>query len=141
EHADECGVDGLDLADLPQVRGQAPRLKDVTIFPAHADGLAARAGQHGDDGLVRAAAEHHLDDVHRLAVGHAQPVDETTLQAQPLQESCDLGAAAVHEHGIHPCPLEQHEVFDERALILCSEHTPAELHDDTLPLPGVNIGE
>ena len=95
-----------------------------------------------DDLLVHLPAEHHLDDVHRLGVGHPHALDELALLADAFQHVVDLRAAAMHDDRIHPDQLEQHDVAREALLELLVGHgVAAVLDDDRLAVEALDVGQ
>jgi hypothetical protein len=108
---DELRVDARDLADKPNVSlDHLARQDDVAVLPTQPDCVAARLLDERDEGLVHAAAQHHLHHVHRVGICHAQAVLELGLDAQAREPGVDLGAAAVHHHRPDSHARQQHQV-------------------------------
>jgi len=86
-------------------------------------------------------AQHHLDHIHGLFVGHAHALDELTLLAHFFQQVVDLRAAAVHDHRVHTHQLEQHHIACKTFLQLRVGHgVAAVLDDDGLVEKALDIG-
>ena len=69
-----------------------------------------------------------------------RPVHEAHLHPEPLHVARDVGAAAVHDHGVHADVLEEHHVARELLLQLGVDHRGAAVLDDhrlTVELPDV----
>ena len=150
-----CTIFGIDRLDLAHVADVDHRL----VFPGAADHhflgadqravlagqtdrKAALAVDEMDDLLVHLPAEHHLDDVHRLRIGHPHALDEFAFLADALQQVVDLRAAAMNDDGIHPDQLEQHDVAREAFLQLLVGHgVAAVLDDDRLAVETLDVRE
>ena len=92
--------------------------------------MAALALQQVDQGLVDLAGQHHLHDIHSLAVGDAQAVDELRLLAQALHDIVDIGAAAVDQYDAHADEPEQYDVLHDLLLEVLVDHSVAAVFDD-----------
>ena len=88
---------------------------------------------------VQLADQHHLGDLDRRLVGHAQAADELDGHVEPIHVGGDVGPAAVHDDRAHPDVLEQHDVAREllaqqrvvhrRAAVLDHDRLAVELAD------------
>src|SRR5882672_5458039 len=150
EDADGLGIDALDLSHQPDVGEGAVGLTVHAL--SRADHGAVLAGEpHGtaavqidqpDDLLVDLAHQHHLDDLHRLGIGHPHPAHEFRLLAQALHEGPDLRAASVDDHRPHPDQPEEDHVAGELLLEVGLLHGRAAILDDQgLALEGADIGQ
>lgn len=123
-----------DVADVAVIRaravGQALCLKQAAVHAAETDAAAARLFEQGDEVLVDLAAQHHLNNVHRFAVGVAQTVDELALLADFFQHIVDLRTAAVDDNDLDADQIEQNEVVNDRVLQLVVDHRVAAVLDD-----------
>ena len=130
EHVDVDVLDPADEADvLPARRALADRPEQQPVVAAQPDGRLAVAVDQQHDVLVDLADEHHLGDLDRLRVGHAQAVDELDRQVEPLHVAGDLRAAAVDDHRVHADVLEQHDVAREVLLQRGVDHRRAAVLD------------
>ena len=107
---DRLGVDLHHAAHEAERRVQLFGDDAGPVLAGHAHGLAAEPVDRRHQVRVDLAGEDHLHDVHGLGVGHPQATAELGLDAQPVAERRDLGAAAMHQHGLHPDVAQQHEV-------------------------------
>ena len=63
-------------------------------------------------------------------VGHPHPAHELALLADAIQPLADLRPAAVHDHGVHPDALEEHDVAREASGELPLHHRVPSVLDD-----------
>src|SRR5207245_2689300 len=84
----------------------------ITSFSAWMAPAIAPAGQRHNV-AVDVATENHLDDFHRGFVGHTDALAELGLDGQPLEHLLNLRAAAVHDDGVEPDVLHEHDVGGE----------------------------
>ena len=114
----------------------------LAVLAGYPDGLAAVAVDGGHNFLVDAAAEHHLDHVHGLGIGHAHAVDEFGVDIEFCQQGADLGSATVHHHRVHSHQLHQHHVPGEALVERGIDHgVAAELDHDGLAGEALDIGQ
>ena len=85
--------------------------------------------EQADDFLVDLAAEHHLDHVHRAAVGYAQAVDETRFDIQLLEQFSYLRAAAMDDDRMNADQFHEHDVGRETLLERFVDHGVAAVFD------------
>jgi hypothetical protein len=85
----------------------------VSITAGQTDGPPAALLDHRHDLAIDLAAEHHLDDFHRLVVGHAKAADEPGRLPQPLEGAPDLRPATVDDHRSQPDVGEQDDIHGE----------------------------
>src|SRR5208282_4919718 len=103
----------IDLGSDPALDPGAshlPCLDQSAILAAEPDRAAALGIDRRDELLVDRPGENHLDDLHRLAVGNPQPVDEAALDPAPLQHLADLRPDSVDDDRIDAGLLQQHDV-------------------------------
>ena len=142
------GFDRVHLADEADVDHRAVRGPVQPLV--RADQGAVLAGQahrpaavqvdQPDDLLVDLADQDHLDDLHRLLVGHPHPAHEARLLAEALHERPDLRAAAVDDHGPDPDEAQQEHVLGELLLQVGLLHgRPAVLDDEGLALERADV--
>ena len=104
---------GVDLDDLTHqaVLGVLHLgLKEGGVHAAQAHGLAPHPVEGGHQVLVHPAAEHLLDNVHRLLVGVPETVHKLGLLADLFQHLVDLRAAAVDHYHVDAHQSEQDNV-------------------------------
>ena len=95
-----------------------------------------------DDLGVDLAVEHHLRDLDRLRIRHAQAGDEGRLLADLLEEARDLRAAAVHDDGADADVLHQRDVLHDLLLeVLVDHRIAAVLDDDGLAIEFLDVGQ
>ena len=111
---EDGGVDAADVPDEPEPLVALLDGDQAGVLPREPDGVRAVAVQRRDDLAVHLADEGHANDVDRVGVGDAEPVDELGLLAQAAHELADLGAAAVDDHGVHPDEAHEHHVLGEQ---------------------------
>ena len=130
----DVDVDLLDLPDEADVlaarRGLAAHAQQRAVVAAQPDRRLAVAVEAQDDVLVDLADEHHLRDLDRRLVGHAQAAHELDGHLQALHVGRDVGAAAVHDDGVHPDVLQEHDVAREVVDELGIGHRGAAVLDD-----------
>ena len=106
QHVDVDALDGAHEAEVELVAvgtGHTPLrdLEQPAVVAAQPDRRLPVAVEVQHDVLVELADQHHLRDLDRLLVGHAQALHELDLEPEPLHVVGDLGPAAVHDHGVH----------------------------------------
>ena len=129
QHVDHRGVYLPDLADLADVDDlrllplgkvardrEAARVDEAPVLAGQAYRTPSLPVEQIDYFLVDQTAEHHLDHVHGLAVGHSHAVDEFAGLAEPVEQLPDAGSASVHDHRIHADQLHEHHVAREALL-------------------------
>ncbi len=116
---------GVDLRPRQLLRDH-----EVAVLAGDAAGVPAELIDLADDLLVDRARENHLDDLDGGGVGHAQAAGEFALDVEPLEEFRDLRAAAMHNHGLHACLFEHHDVPREAFRELRVAHGMAAIFDD-----------
>ncbi len=114
----------------------------AAVAAREADRASAGLLDELDDLAIDLAAEHHLDDFHRLVVGDAQAVDEGRLLADARERRLDLRTAAVDDHRPHADVLEQHDVDREGGLEgIVLHRVAAVLDDDGLAQEAPHVGQ
>src|SRR3954463_5947000 len=102
---------------LPVVAAEPDARLPVPVDPLH-------------DVLVDLADEHHLGDLDRRLVAHAQATDELPGQVEPLHVAGALRAPAVDDDRVHADVLEEHDVAREVLAQLRVVHRRAAVLDD-----------
>src|SRR5215471_18631764 len=143
EQIDEFRIDPLDLADEADVDEflvvglvldqELAGVDERPVLPGQAYGAPALLIDESDDFLVK-LAQHHLDDVHYLIVGHSHALLEFAGDAHLLQQVPDLRATPVNDHRIHTDELEHHDVPGEPGLEMRLGHGVATVLDDDRPV-------
>ena len=85
----------------------------LAVATRDADGGATGPVDRRSQLLVDRPREDHLDDLDRLVVRDAQPVDEARLDREAVEHLGDLRAAAMDDDRIDADLLEQHDVARE----------------------------
>ncbi|MDC4224962.1 MAG: hypothetical protein MPW15_12235 [Candidatus Manganitrophus sp.] len=135
-------IDRLDIADLPHLFFPFHRLRlnQRAVFSGETDPFAAMPIDEGDDFFVDRSSQDHLDDLHRLGIGDADPFDELRLFSEPLHHPGDLRAAPMNDHRVHPDIFHQDDIFGELGLERFFGHRrPAVFDDDRLSEEGADI--
>ena len=110
---EDRGVDAADVADEAEAGVALLDRDEPGVLAGQPDGVGAVPVEGGDDLAVHLADEGHADDVDGVGVGDAQPVDELGLLAEAAHELADLGAAAVHDDGVHADEAHEDDVLGE----------------------------
>ena len=110
---EDRGFDVADVADEPETGVALLDRDETAVLAGEADGVRAVTVQGGDDVTVDVADQGHADDVDGLGVGDAQPLDELGFFAEAPHEVGDLGAAAVHDDGVHADEAHEDDVLGE----------------------------
>ena len=76
------------------------------------------------------AAQHHFDDVHRFAVGHAHALHEFAFFTDFFQHFINLRAAAVDDDGVDAHQFEQNNIAGEAFFQSRLGHGVAAVFDD-----------
>ena len=131
-----------DVADVAEGGTLRLGLYEPAVYAADAHGLAAGRLDEVDEALADLAGEHHLHDVYRVLIRHAQAVHELGLDAVAAQGLVYLGPAAVHEHHLDAYELQQHDVLHDLGLELLVLHgVPAVLDDDDAVPVLLDVGQ
>ncbi len=97
--------------------------------------------QH-DDVLLHLAAEHPLDDFHRLFVGDTHTLHETALLADLFERVVNLRPTAVNDHRVHADQFQQDHVAREAMLeALLGHRVAAVFDDDGLAVKLADVGQ
>jgi hypothetical protein len=140
QHVD---VDVLDPAHETDVLVAGSELLDHAeqqpVVAGESDGRLPGVVQSQHDVRVLLPDQHHLRDLHRGGVRHAQALDELDAHAEALHVVRDLGPPAVHHDRVHPDVLQEHHVAREvlaqprvrhrRSAVLDHDGLPVELPD------------
>jgi hypothetical protein len=114
----------------------------VGVLAVEADRAAAVLVDESHQLGIDAAHQHHLHQLHRLAVGHAKAVDEARGLAEAPHEGVDLRAAAVDDDGMDSRGAKAHHVEGEGFSEPVTAHRGAaalDHHRLTAP-PGERLG-
>jgi hypothetical protein len=134
-HVQHLAVDGAFLQQLL-------RLNEIAVLACNADGLALILVEQADDLLVHQAAQHHLHNIHGLAVCDTDAVNELRLDVQLGQQRTNLRTAAVHYHGVHAHQLHEHDVARKAVLEHFISHgIAAVLHDNRASGKFLDVGQ
>ena len=82
------------------------------------------------DVLVDLADEHHLGDLDRVGVAHAQAADELDRHVEPVHVGGDVRPAAVDDDRVQADVLQEHHVTREVLAQLGLGHGRAAVLDD-----------
>src|SRR2546426_88664 len=108
EKPERVRVDRLDVTDEPQIHALAVRQPvpaavghdQIGVLAVETDGVAAVLVDEAHELRIDAAHQHHLYELHRLVVGHAEAVDEARGLAEAPHKGVDLGPPAVDDDGV-----------------------------------------
>ena len=79
-------------------------------------GLTARLVDQTHNILLNFAAQYPFHHLHGFSIGHAHPLNKLALFTQAVEHGFNLGAAAMHHHGVDTHQLKQHHVFSKVGL-------------------------
>ena len=114
----------------------------VAILASQANRLATCLVDQIDDVFVNLAAQHHLDDLHRLGVGDAHALNKLALLADTGEQILDLRPAAVHDDHIHADELEENNVARKTLFQILVDHgVAAEFDDDGFAVEAFDVGQ
>ncbi len=132
--SEHSGVDPLGLADQPEiaVARQLARVQEAAILAGETDRDAAGGVDCRDELFVDRPGQDHFDNFHRLRVGDPEAVDETALDAEPVEHAVDLRTAAMHDDRVDAELVQQRDVGGE-GLTARAHRVPAVFDDDGLP--------
>ena len=135
-------VDAVDFADVAELGVNHLRLDEPAVHAADAHRAPAEVVQLRHQRFVDFARQHHLDDLARFLVRHAQTIDELRLLADALEHTGNFRAAAVHQHHFDPDEAHQHHVAHDIVLELLVDHgVAAVLDDDDFAVILLDIGQ
>src|SRR3569832_1331180 len=86
---------------------------EAAVLAGEPHRAAAVAVDEIDNLLVHETAQHHLDHVQGLRVGHTHALHEFTLLADARKQLADLRSAARHHHEKETDEFHEHHVTSE----------------------------
>src|SRR5579884_3890495 len=131
------GINGVDLTNEAQALIGNVGADHIAIGAAQSDGLAPQLRRHQHEALIDLAEQHHAHDLQRLSIGDAQAVLEMRRDIELPQPFIDIGAAAVHQHGMRAERMQPDDILQNVALVL--KRAAAELYHQRLALQVFDI--
>jgi len=139
------GIDLRNVADIAEVRasrlGSRTHEERRSILPGEPDRSRAQGVNAGDDVRPDLAREHHLRDLHRRRVGHAEPVHELRLDAHPLLPRADLRPSTMDDDRSHADEAQEHDVLEQRIEVGGGARRAADLDHQDVAGETLDVGE